>query len=127
MLHWQWFTTHESSTFPSVAVTKRAVDTLGLDSPLCKYLFRCYMVYSTKKQSVMQGDFAALPHEFLSRVLEDSCNTNRVWSLEELDWCEYHNHKDEQERQLCERKWSDTEDDEDGEDDKEESPRYFVA
>ncbi|KAI9769117.1 MAG: hypothetical protein M1840_004468 [Geoglossum simile] len=101
ILEWQEFSTSKE-TLPCPTIVKRALDYLDLKSPLCQFLILCYGYY-TDYFTISKRRFSTLPSTFLTEVLMVTFKRldKDVKSWEE-DWCRFHEHQDEEEKQACE-------------------------
>lgn len=100
MIQWQRFTIN-NETLPCPTVVKHALSGLSIKSCLCQYLITCYAHYTDYKK-IEKARFATLSPEFLTEVLALVFNRFEIMEINE-HWCEFHEHKDEEEREECEK------------------------
>ena len=83
-------------------VVKYALDNLNLDDALSRFLARYYMW----DDDIREAHASTLPSDFLTKVLAVISASER-WHddvpLPGEKWCDFHEHKDEDERNECER------------------------
>ena len=86
---------------PCPTVVKRALDNLKLSAPLCQYLIRCYG-YHADHEDMSKERLATLSSEFLVAVLDFTfLRINEDPPEMNDDWCEFHEHETESEREAC--------------------------
>ena len=106
MLRFQRFI-EATATLPCPTIVKHALDHLDFKSSMmCKYLTKCYGHYTDFKK-VSKDRFATLSPAFLTAVLfiaferVDGVESSR--GAYDENWCDYHDHANEEERKECEK------------------------
>ncbi|OQV08067.1 BTB/POZ domain-containing protein isoform 2 [Cladophialophora immunda] len=93
-----------SEILPHPTIVKHALDNLDLESPMCKYLTRCYGHYTDFKKANKKR-FATLSPTFLTEVLLIAFRRIDAPDVDDWDdnWCDYHEHESDQSRADCKK------------------------
>jgi hypothetical protein len=104
VLKWQRFT-FSAPKFPGLMVIQRAIESLSIESSLCRYMTACFSRMMVKNSC--QNTLANLPPLFaaatLNRMLLNLRRQKGRYPSYQTYWCKYHDHVDVQERKSCMR------------------------